>query len=426
MDNSSFCFDRLPKHLFELIILTRLSLRDLIRFGATCHSMRSLAAEIQNYYHQLPWLMISQDKDTQTGTFFSLSESKIYHLKLEDVPSQSYCCGSTQGYLIMANRDENFLYNPFSHDQVSLPQQYVPRQDTISASNDFRYYFMKAILSSPPKAGTSQCVVAALCSNSHVVELCKPHDAEWSVFSADKDVDNQIIIIYDPGDEEEEVVALGEKETGKEIVVMDELETEDKLLFSDVLFHKELLYGLTFRNQLVRFEIQNTKPTYRILNVLPMEMPLDTTVQYINNYLVESCGALLMVYRFRKCRGRRKYGRVHITINFLVFKLDESSDVPQWVELKSIGDQMIFLGRNSSISISAKGVPGFKGNCIYFTEDSRSYYFGESHKRPYCSDNGIFYLEDGHIASLFTPDDTHTFNIQPIWVTPYKINAMQL
>ena len=44
---------------------------------------------------------------------------------------------------------------------------------------------------------------------------------------------------------------------------------------------------------------------------------------------------------------------------------------PSGLEWKAyIGDQMLFLGKNHSKSILAIGfLAGFKGNCIYYTDD---------------------------------------------------------
>ena len=42
---------------------------------------------------------------------------------------------------------------------------------------------------------------------------------------------------------------------------------------------------------------------------------------------------------------------------------------------KCIGDQVLFLGINQSLSLSTREVPNFKANNIYFTDDSRSIHY---------------------------------------------------
>ncbi|PIA63539.1 hypothetical protein AQUCO_00201110v1 [Aquilegia coerulea] len=317
--------------------------------------------------------------------------------------------------------------------------------------HDFRYYFQKAIISpSSTTMLTDQCAVAALGSNNCVIEMHTPKKVEWFVFSADEDADKKCPLISntdlndddeeeeededddeeeeeddDVEDEEEEEEEEEEKEVdvlyeeNKQKIVVVEQKKDDE--FSDILFYKGMLHGLTQMNELVIFEIhENLKPTYSILNVLPMERPTESGARLVNNYLVESCGELLMVYRFRNSfRGENSIRRN--TMKFLVFKLDRTGDIRRWVEVKSIGDQMIFLGRNSSICLSARGIPGIRGNCIYFTDDYPRYFWIGYRDPHYCSDNGIFYLEDGHIESVFVADDSHSFNIQPLWVAPNKL-----
>lgn len=39
------------------------------------------------------------------------------------------------------------------------------------------------------------------------------------------------------------------------------------------------------------------------------------------------------------------------------------------MELDDLGDQMLFVGKNRSMSLAAASYPGCKGNCIYFTDE---------------------------------------------------------
>ena len=45
---------------------------------------------------------------------------------------------------------------------------------------------------------------------------------------------------------------------------------------------------------------------------------------------------------------------------------------------KCIGDQVLFLGINQSLSLPARELSGFKANNIYFTDDSRSILYDSS------------------------------------------------
>ena len=47
----------------------------------------------------------------------------------------------------------------------------------------------------------------------------------------------------------------------------------------------------------------------------------------------------------------------------------KSKNEYDWVNVDSLGDQALFAGDNSSMSLSASSFNGCKANCIYFTDD---------------------------------------------------------
>ncbi|PIA62854.1 hypothetical protein AQUCO_00200698v1 [Aquilegia coerulea] len=419
-------YDRIPKYMWDLVIFPRLSLKDLIRLGALCHSWRSIAAEIQRYLHPLPWLMISRDVDKQIGTFYSLSEAKTYNLKLPDLVLESYCCGTSQGFLIIANWKNNFIFNPFSQTRIDIPRQYVPPEYESDVLAQIRFYLKKAIILPTPDINTvSQCVVVSgLSSDLAIIEICRSQDPEWAIFGVDKkervdyESGKELVFYLDSSsdDDEEEEIIIG----------LEPIRKDDEWSFSDILFYKGMLHGLTQANGLVRFELPHDdlkQPLdYTVLNVRPMSKPTDTRFKDVSSYLVDSCGELLMVYRYSNPCNDAKNIR-NVTKKFVVYKLDQSSKPFQWVQLQSLGDQILFLGRSSSMSISAAGVPGFKGNCIYFTDDIWPYFFNGFEPIYRNSDNGVFYLDDGRIESFFNSDESYSFNLAPVWLTPNWISS---
>lgn len=86
-----------------------------------------------------------------------------------------------------------------------------------------------------------------------------------------------------------------------------------------------------------------------------------------------------------------------------------------------MGGDSLFLGKNSSSSISSADFPGFKGNCIYFTDDNHDVndqvQFG-----AVSFDMGVYNLDDGMIESLPVPGyEGHRENLfspPTIWVMP--------
>ncbi|PIA63464.1 hypothetical protein AQUCO_00201067v1 [Aquilegia coerulea] len=155
--------------------------------------------------------------------------------------------------------------------------------------------------------------------------MCRSQDPEWAIFGVDKEecVDYEgghgEVMYLNSDDEEEEDISAA-------VPVMKDNEWQ----FSDILFYKGMLHGLTQANGLVRFDLTNDlkQPlAHTVLNVQPMCRPTAASYRVIYSYLVESCGELLMVYR---------YGN-SFTEKFLVYKLDQSSEPFQWVQLHSLG-----------------------------------------------------------------------------------------
>lgn len=115
------------------------------------------------------------------------------------------------------------------------------------------------------------------------------------------------------------------------------------------------------------------------------------------------------------------------TDGFWVFRMNWSG--PQWEEVKSLGDWMLFVGKNSAVSLSAYDVrrclrnpdylnPAsiygkFLEDCIYYSDD---YHEPPDNYGPYCSDTGIYRLWDEQTFSLPRPYFAGT--PYSLWVTP--------
>ncbi|KAJ6840136.1 putative basic proline-rich protein-like [Iris pallida] len=88
-------------------------------------------------------------------------------------------------------------------------------------------------------------------------------------------------------------------------------------------------------------------------------------------YLVESAGDLLLVIR-------KFNGSVSATVGFEVFRLGLGKETAEVEVVKSLGDRMLFLGLNCSVSFletdvgrrPAAAAAGFRGDCIYFLDDT--------------------------------------------------------
>ncbi|KAJ0091462.1 hypothetical protein Patl1_14837 [Pistacia atlantica] len=122
-------------------------------------------------------------------------------------------------------------------------------------------------------------------------------------------------------------------------------------------------------------------------------------------YLVESEGSLLAITR-EGVHVRPIYEGSEIccygTYGFRVFEVNFESDTCE--EVKNLGNNTVFVGDNSSFSVKASEVMGYKPNSIYFTNDCWESYLGmdeEEKLEMTMMDMGIYMMEDGRIEPHF-------------------------
>ncbi|XVF45603.1 hypothetical protein PTKIN_Ptkin02bG0219600 [Pterospermum kingtungense] len=71
----------------------------------------------------------------------------------------------------------------------------------------------------------------------------------------------------------------------------------------------------------------------------------------------------------------------HKAVRFKIFRLDEEAH--EWDEIKSLGDQILFLGSNHAVSASASEFYWGKGNLIFYSSDhSTTTRYSDSEHRP--------------------------------------------
>ena len=145
--------------------------------------------------------------------------------------------------------------------------------------------------------------------------------------------------------------------------------------------------------------------------------------------LVESDGELFLVDRYLSIgpdddpgvnHDDEIYGHndtyiVDTTVWFKVFKLDQSEQ--KWIEVKSLGDRVLFLGDNCAFSASATDLSGCKRSCIYFTD--KFFRLNKEEDSAFKTrDIGVFNLENGNIGPLASyPDYSQLFWPPPAWIT---------
>ncbi|XP_058068861.1 uncharacterized protein LOC131218197 [Magnolia sinica] len=384
-------------------ILMRLFLVDCIRAGAVCISWRRALSEIvarklHPPSHQLPWLIVSRKNEIHR--VLNLSDNKVFRLDLSQACG-AICLGSFNGWLILKDKWPNgcFLLNVISKECIRLPLQ---ANIWNSAGNRYVKNFWeqglgidaKATLSSDPNSG--DCTVVIDCSRNRLA-FCKVGDAAWTTLEGEPDQYCYIsdITVYNG--------RLHIARSDNQVTIYEELVPRpNSAKWSDITVYNGRLHIASYGNQVTVYEELVPRPKLAKWKTLPppeiesLHHDFDRHV-----YLVESCGDLLMVVRIYDEHGR------HSTA-FRIFKMNTSGSC--WIKVESLGDQMLFLAYSNSKSVSAKGLPGFKGNCIYFTKDIVAT----------DNDSGVFDLEDGSIKP-FTSSISSLIPYLPIWVTPYPM-----
>jgi hypothetical protein len=199
--------------------------------------------------------------------------------------------------------------------------------------------------------------------------------------------------------------------------------------------------------------------------IVPAPKGINMNIQrHIQKYIVESSGDLLLVSRFRGGHFYSKFysfeeefdckenesndedpkddfedensqddvedegtkdesdrkdinDKPYVTIRFKVQKLErctqEGSEFKyKWVKVDSLGDQILFVGDSSSLSLTASSLNGIKPNCINFTDDDL-YLFSWTHNGG-GSDMGVFSMEDATIKPHYSCR-SHSFFCSPLW-----------
>lgn len=242
------------------------------------------------------------------------------------------------------------LLHPISRTQVSLPSE--PRCFLGSKyENPPICHVKKAILSAPPT--DSNCLVAVMVGYN-IILLCRPGQAEWTVFQGPLDG-----------------------------------------AFEDIIFHNGKLCAFASTDKLTIITLNSRLKRTATLEVKPLP---EMTWSVNSRYLVQTVdGALLLVIKKIVSPGMK----------FVVYKLEGD----KWIPWKCPADWCLFVGVVRCELIRTSEIRDGKGNCIFFTSkvaervapDGVGVYFLEGGKvEP------IAIPSDAGWCSLF----------EPVWVKP--------
>ena len=115
--------------------------------------------------------------------------------------------------------------------------------------------------------------------------------------------------------------------------------------------------------------------------------------------------------------GFDKNDNPYVTIGFTVQKLKRCTQEGsifkyKWVKVDSLGDQALFVGNSSSLSLTASSLNGIKPNCIYFTDDDLTHFNCTRNGGGF--DMGVYRMEDARIIPHYSGQSL-SFFCSPLW-----------
>lgn len=275
----------------------------------------------------------------------------MYTKKLFQHFADAWCVGSSHGWLVVFdNMSIPHLLNPITGDIFRLPSM-----SSLAQSFDKRRV-LKAILSSHP-----------LGQNNKKVSIVVMYVATLP--------NNVSLAFYESGQE------------GK----WTELDGEHRN-YCDVIFHNAQLYAIT-RNPstLEIWDFGNSIPI-KIMHIRPGVNKINSAPK--RGYLVESLGEILRVEEFRD-----------------IYKLNSTGNKWGWEKVECLGDRVLFLGGNQSMSFSARDLPGCEENLIYFTPS-------HPQNNGYRTALGVYSLIGKVVESLYVIDHSNRYQ-PPFFIVPH-------
>ncbi|KAJ7981237.1 F-box protein [Quillaja saponaria] len=186
-----------------------------------------------------------------------------------------------------------------------------------------------------------------------------------------------------------------------------------KSKYIDIAYQKGKFFAVGVTGQTILVDCSSLHPI-TVISVAPPEIrSVFQCYDDRSRYLVNSVGNLLLISNAGESDNR---------LHFNVHKLDEENHI--WVSVDSLGDQVLLLDSNLSVSVSAQDLIGFgcKKNCIYFS------FYGYTKYSAYPGYNAwLFDLEDYSVKLVKgVPDKPQFLLSPPTWFRRSKVKKKNL
>ena len=307
----------LPDDLLHVVSLKVGGLLHRIRFAAVCKSWQAAAIMARRAARPtLPWLIFCSlhGDDCRTMRAYSPEEGRVLHIPLkgEALVGKQPVGGYDGGWVAALGKDKQL-------DDVNV---FSGVELLIHAKNMRKVYSgCKVVFSKSP--ASSDCILATITPRNRIA-LCKIgcRADRWTT-----DISNRRTLI-------------------------------------DIIFYNGKLYGLTFSNYLIKFNIGENKYGRPLLAIdAELHIKIVSGPFTWSTHIVELQGKLAMVLG--------KFPSYHTGPEpfFKVYMLDDDSMTKyarKWEEVTTLGNSALFLGKMSrAVSVPALGHGGVQRNHIY-------------------------------------------------------------
>ncbi|XVF77678.1 hypothetical protein PTKIN_Ptkin14bG0066500 [Pterospermum kingtungense] len=186
-------------------------------------------------------------------------------------------------------------------------------------------------------------------------------------------------------------------------------------LITVIVFYRNLVYVIRHYNNVLSFDVNEGSESPKWKTVVPEDLRLEAYSH--RAYIVESSNGYLC-----SIHGKLEFNKgpidAYFTANFKVCKLildDANGDLIEKKEVKSLDGDMVFVGDNGTIAVSALEFPQGHPNCIYFTDD----FIDVDPYQPFGPrDIGIFNVKDGSFGNHYQFKPSHKDLPPYIWIQP--------
>nr|XP_011470415.1 PREDICTED: F-box protein At2g26160-like [Fragaria vesca subsp. vesca] len=374
-------WSQLPKNLLNSVLGRLELLGDYLRFSIVCKPWYWVAKDNKNIFatrqscHPPPMLLINTDNE-DTWKVYNVMDNKLLDMEVR-LPNTRFC-GSSKGWLIYVEKNNYAitLVNPFfrvrgrrekQNSLIHLPPLLPPINDFYR--QHFDYLVHKVVISADPLLNANECIVVVITEPfSQLAFIRLGKDSTWTF------------------------VDWRHRARG----------------FCEVVFLEGKLYGVQCDNRVLSCEINSR--FHSGLKIVARSFLINWTKNYLV-YLNEK--GLLLVHRLivKDEDGRPR------TVKFVIYKLNFNKR--KWIEINTLGDVALFVGDNSSFSVTASSFRGCLPNSVYFSHDSNSQEEVLGADGPH--DFGVYDFENKRFLTI---DAVHVSTLAklskqpPIWIVP--------